>query len=465
MLESDNVVGEGEETVGQPPVKETRNALVEGKTSEGVEEKTGHITIQMEGEAVEGNGGEMLEEGENNGEGQTYDEAGEDTQKSEEKADEGEASKHRYRETKTSIDEGTFAVFNRHRDKKKGPLQKMADAPYTGIHAAARDGNVKQVKKILNKVGGAITADLRTPAQFYSRTALHVSCICGHRNVVEILLNYKADINAQDNWGWTPIMYCAEYAHVDMLKFFVGRGANLSIKNGAGQYLIDVIRAKRDEFEWRDDLVEFIKKSETNLTAQILADEIEVFFGKTLHFTRPKPRYRKSSLEIPLHLFDIEMRHRVGDFGFQWCQRKYPLEHLSGIKQLSPNVVAFSVEKAIGHDEDGTIDDITKTNKTEKIIVEIQVPEKLDPSWVIRYLEDRQKGAAAGREIAVDEEKRSQSKWSRLKQKWKVARVLKKTQSGAKDLSPKEKEKPEPAKLAVDAFKRGLLGNRGFNMK
>ena len=84
---------------------------------------------------------------------------------------------------------------------------------------------------------------------------------------------------------------------------------------------------------------------------------------------------------------------------------------------------------------------------------------------MIRYLEDRQKGAAAGREIAVDEEKRSQSKWSRLKQKWKVARVLKKTQSGVKDLSPKEKEKPEPAKLAVDAFKRGLLGNRGFNMK
>jgi len=37
--------------------------------------------------------------------------------------------------------------------------------------AAARDGNVKQV--ILNKVGGAITADLRTPAQMYSRTVLH----------------------------------------------------------------------------------------------------------------------------------------------------------------------------------------------------------------------------------------------------------------------------------------------------
>mgnify|MGYP006441026593 FL=1 len=79
--------------------------------------------------------------------------------------------------------------------------------------------------------------------------------------MAEILLNYKAGINAQDNWGRTPIMYCAEYAHVDMLKFFVGRGANLSIKNGAGQYLIDVIRAKRDEFEWRDDLVEFIKKN------------------------------------------------------------------------------------------------------------------------------------------------------------------------------------------------------------
>ena len=212
-----------------------------------------------------------------------------------------------YRASKTSIDEGTFAVFNRHRDKSRGPLQKMVDIPYIGIHAASRDGNVTQVKLFLNKVGGEVTPNLK--ARFCKRTALHIASICGHQNVVEILINYKADINAKDKWGWTPVMYSAEYAHVEMVKFFVNRGANMSLRNNKGQYLIDIIRAKRDEFHWRNELADFVKDSERRLTAQVFADEIEVHFGKIVHFTRPKPRYRKSSLEIPLREFEIKMVH------------------------------------------------------------------------------------------------------------------------------------------------------------
>ena len=55
-------------------------------------------------------------------------------------------------------------------------------------------------------------------------------------------------------------MYAGSYGHVEIVKELIGRGANISLKNKKDQFLIDIVRAKRDEFEWRDDLATFINK-------------------------------------------------------------------------------------------------------------------------------------------------------------------------------------------------------------
>ena len=62
-------------------------------------------------------------------------------------------------------------------------------------------------------------------------------------------------------------MYAASYGHVNIVKELIGRGANISLQNKKGQdFLIDITWAKRDEFEWRDELAYFVEQTEDELT-------------------------------------------------------------------------------------------------------------------------------------------------------------------------------------------------------
>ena len=73
-------------------------------------------------------------------------------------------------------------------------------------------------------------------------------------------------------------MYAASY-DVNIVKELIGRGANISLQNKKGQFLIDIIRAKRDEFEWRDELAYFVEQTEDELTSQILPMASRIFWS------------------------------------------------------------------------------------------------------------------------------------------------------------------------------------------
>ena len=351
---------------------------------------------------------------------------------------------HKYRESKTSIDEGTFAVFNRFRDKSKLPLQKMVGKKiYDGLHKLVKDGEIKKVRKLLNKVSHP-PVDLRTEKEFFNRTALHIACICGHQEAVQLLLGHKANKNLKDNWGWTPIMYAASYGHVNIVKELIGRGANISLQNKKGQFLIDIIRAKRDEFEWRDELAYFVEQTEDELTSQIFADGIQGSFGRILHFTRPKPRYRNATVTLPLKEVHVYIEHRNGDFGFRQCKRVYHLKDISGIRAVpesNDSSIEFCLEKASVEEvyledrpnnpveqlrEDK--DKISKTDLEQVINICIDVPSNLHASWMVRYLKKRALNHEKDSELFAKERKNSKlSKVSRvLKNALKFANISRK---------------------------------------
>ena len=312
---------------------------------------------------------------------------------------------HLYRESKTSIDDGTFAVFNRFRDKTQLPLQKMVGKTiYEGLHKLVKDGKIKKIKKLLGKVAHS-SVDIRTEKEFYNRTPLHLACICGNLEVVQLLLGHKANKNLKDNWGWTPIMYAGSYGHVEIVKELIGRGANIALKNKKDQFLIDIVRAKRDEFEWRDDLATFIEKTEDDLTSQIFADGLKTSFGRILHFTRPIPRYRDATLTLPLNEVQTYLEHRNGDFGFKHCKRIYSVNQISKAQILPESkdtIIEFNLEKClkeevfqqdrpqemikhlnIDHDK------ISKTDLNQVINIHANVPNNLHASWMVRYLKKR----------------------------------------------------------------------------
>jgi len=76
-------------------------------------------------------------------------------------------------------------------------------------------------------------------------TALHFACQEGHLQCVKILLNRKSNINNLDKYGntaaWVTIMNWKSGENLPILKELYKNGADLNIKNNAGNSAIEII--------------------------------------------------------------------------------------------------------------------------------------------------------------------------------------------------------------------------------
>ena len=59
------------------------------------------------------------------------------------------------------------------------------------------------------------------------RTALHLASIHGHQEMVQNLIENKADTACKDFFGNQPIKYAIEFGHHAVVKCLVGAGASL----------------------------------------------------------------------------------------------------------------------------------------------------------------------------------------------------------------------------------------------
>ena len=56
-------------------------------------------------------------------------------------------------------------------------------------------------------------------------TPLHFAAQNGHLSVVEYLVNQKADLNAKNNKGYTPLSLANERRKMEVAEFLIGKGA------------------------------------------------------------------------------------------------------------------------------------------------------------------------------------------------------------------------------------------------
>jgi ankyrin repeat protein len=80
----------------------------------------------------------------------------------------------------------------------------------------------------------------------------------GNLQMVRFLLGKSANINAQDNEGWTPLHAAACCNKPDIVQFLCENGADLTITNGDKDLPIDL--AETDELKHTFEL-EYAKKS------------------------------------------------------------------------------------------------------------------------------------------------------------------------------------------------------------
>ena len=60
---------------------------------------------------------------------------------------------------------------------------------------------------------------------------LHIAAYRGYEDIVQLLVDIDANIDARDEFGWTPIMYAVTGGRTNIIKVLVSKGADITVFN------------------------------------------------------------------------------------------------------------------------------------------------------------------------------------------------------------------------------------------
>ncbi|KAJ8248976.1 hypothetical protein GJAV_G00229810 [Gymnothorax javanicus] len=111
------------------------------------------------------------------------------------------------------------------------------DRGYTPLHVAAICGQSQLIDLLVEK-GAVVNA-----TDYHAFTPLHLSCQKGHQAVTLLLLHYKASTDVQDNNGNTPLHLACMYGHEDCVKalvYYDPQSCRLDIQNDKGDTALHI---------------------------------------------------------------------------------------------------------------------------------------------------------------------------------------------------------------------------------
>ena len=108
--------------------------------------------------------------------------------------------------------------------RKHGGKTPEADR---ALHIAVRTGNVQTAKKHLD-------AGADVNAKMWRRTPLHRAAREGYKEIVELLIAKGADVNANEDCGWTPLHLAASRSHEEIVELLIAKGADVNAKEKFG---------------------------------------------------------------------------------------------------------------------------------------------------------------------------------------------------------------------------------------
>lgn len=133
-----------------------------------------------------------------------------------------------------AVREDASKVFDLLLNTKEVDLNARARNGDSALMIAAYKGRYDAAKALLDK--GA------EPNQT-GWAALHYAAAAGNNQIVQLLLDHSAYIDAESPNQTTPIMMAARGGHILTVKLLLDEGADLTLKNGAGMTALDFARA------------------------------------------------------------------------------------------------------------------------------------------------------------------------------------------------------------------------------
>ncbi|MFT5531926.1 MAG: ankyrin repeat protein [Burkholderiaceae bacterium] len=130
----------------------------------------------------------------------------------------------------------------------RGDSLRVADvlmkAPGVDLEARARNGDTALMTAAYKADMAAVQALLERKAEVNRPgwTALHYAATVGANDIVQLLLDRYAYIDAESPNKTTPIMMAARSGHILTVKLLLDAGADATLKNDAGMTAIDLAK-------------------------------------------------------------------------------------------------------------------------------------------------------------------------------------------------------------------------------
>jgi hypothetical protein len=137
-----------------------------------------------------------------------------------------------------ALREGSMKVFNTLLNARDINLEVKARNGDTALMIAAYKGNKPAVEALLAK-----GAEVNRPGW----TPLHYAAASGSNEIVSMLLEKSAYIDAESPNKTTPIMMAAWEGHILTVKLLLDEGADATLKNELGMTAIDFARHHHHE--------------------------------------------------------------------------------------------------------------------------------------------------------------------------------------------------------------------------
>jgi ankyrin repeat protein len=98
------------------------------------------------------------------------------------------------------------------------------------IHLAAKNNDFEAIKKLLKK-----DPKLLDSGNQLNQTALLIAAYKGNMEIVQYLVNKKADINKKDNFGGTPLHMATLSGKKEIVEFLISKGADITARSQNGK--------------------------------------------------------------------------------------------------------------------------------------------------------------------------------------------------------------------------------------
>jgi len=163
------------------------------------------------------------------------------------------------------------------------------------LEAAARN-DIEEVRRLLSL---KVSPDSTNEGWL---TALHQCCIDDSEEMMKVLVEFGADVNAADSEQWTPLHAAATCGHLHLVKFLIENKANLLAVNGDGNMPYDICEDEttlsfiENEMAKRGVTQELIDTTRSKTETEMLNDLIQ------LAQNHGDLEFRDSHGATPLHI-------------------------------------------------------------------------------------------------------------------------------------------------------------------